>query len=123
MAGDEIDGVTNTVEFIDLSGQGLTCTQPKSLPHRMYQHFGITNENRPVACSGNQYDGSGRDCWKYDPLQDDWIQMAPMSEERRSGAAVQMDYETFVVLGKNLQLLKNTEEVKINFWYIISRIW
>ena len=72
------DAFIDSVEVIDLSGEGKTCSAPKSFPVNVGTQWGSakTKDGEPLVCGGHwkEYQGGRKGwiptCYKYCPIDD-----------------------------------------------------
>ena len=78
----ELGGDVTSVEVIDLSGQGLTCTAPSGLPQPNRGMSSLkTPAGNPLSCGGGAYQYEKK-CNEYIPATDSWEEAPDLLGER-----------------------------------------
>ena len=81
-------GTTNNTELVDLSGNGLSCQAPASLPKPTWGPSGMVSaEGKPLSCGGKDYEV---ECIEYSPGSDSWEYVESLSFDRRRSATTKL---------------------------------
>lgn len=84
-------------EVIDLNPDNLIqtpCFKPSDLAFEQEEHVGIFSLGQPWLCGGES-----RQCQSYDAGEDEWTERAPLDQERRLGASVQISETEWWISG------------------------